>query len=184
MSEEKKTSKKSSTLYYLLSAIGFIALGVVAIMFHNQIADKIDNIMKWVVAGIFGVIAIIDIIKFAQNRSKETIKDLIIGILALAAAIIMIVMPGMLMLLVRIMLGLYLIVEGFFKIKACIGAKKSEVKAWFLPLIFGILSILLGAFIIWSPVFGSLPAVFVIVVGIILIYAGVQNAVSLFVRGK
>ena len=75
MSEEKKTSKKSSTLYYLISAVGFIALGVVAIMFHNQIADKIDNIMKWVVAGIFGIIAIIDIIKFAQNRSKETMTN-------------------------------------------------------------------------------------------------------------
>ncbi|MCQ2544129.1 MAG: DUF308 domain-containing protein [Lachnospiraceae bacterium] len=183
MSEAKKT--KSTTGYYLISAILFIALGVVTIIFNSQITAMIDNIMKWVVAFVFGIIAIIDIIKFASNRSKETIKDLIIGILALVAAVVMIIMPNMLIMLVGILLGLYLVIEGFFKVKACFGAKKSEVKVWYLPLIFGILSILLGAFLICSPwILGELVKWFVIIVGVVLIYAGVQNVISLFVKGK
>lgn len=183
MSKEKET--KSTTLYYVISAIAFIVLGVVAIMFNGQIAGYIDNIMKWVVAAVFGIIAIIDIIKFAKDRSKDTIKDLIIGILALVAAIIMIVMPGMLIKLVGIMLGLYLVVEGCFKVKACIGAKKSSVKVWYLPLILGILSVILGVFLICSPwILGEVVKWFVIIVGVVLIYAGVQNIVSLFVKGK
>ena len=43
MSGEKKSSR---TPYLLFSAIGFIILGIVVIMFKNQIADMLDNIIK------------------------------------------------------------------------------------------------------------------------------------------
>ena len=88
MSKENKSSRKP---YLLLSAIAFIALGVFAIMFSGQIAGMIDNIIKWVVAVILGIIAIVDIISFAKDRSKENIKNLVIGILALIAAVVLIV---------------------------------------------------------------------------------------------
>ena len=71
---KKNDEKKSSrTPFLLLSAIAFIVLGVVVIMFKTQITDMLDNIIKWVAAGILGIVAIINIIAFTKNM-KDIIK--------------------------------------------------------------------------------------------------------------
>ena len=87
MSGEKKSSR---TPFLLLSAIAFIVLGIVVIMFRDPIADMVNNIFKWAAAGILGVIAIINIVAFAKN-TKENIKELIIGALSLIAAVILLI---------------------------------------------------------------------------------------------
>jgi len=181
MSEEKKSSR---TPYLLITAIAFIVFGVIVIMFKNQITDMLDNIIKWVAAGILGVVAIVNIIAFAKNV-KENIKQLIIGALALIAAVILLIshlfgVPNLLIMVIGFMFGLYLIVEGFFKIKGAFDSKKKENKIWYLPLIFGIISIMLGVMIIFFGV--SVTKLFVIAFGILLIYAGIQNLINLFVK--
>ncbi|MCR5847217.1 MAG: DUF308 domain-containing protein [Lachnospiraceae bacterium] len=184
---KKNDEKKSSrTPFLLLSAIAFIVLGVVVIMFKTQITDMLDNIIKWVAAGILGIVAIINIIAFTKNM-KENIKELIIGALALIAAIVLLIshllgVPNLLIMVIGFMFGLYLIIEGFFKLKDAFGSKKSENNLWFVPLIFGILSILLGVLIIFFGV--KVTTIFVLVFGILLIYAGVQNLVNLFIGNK
>ena len=112
MSGEKKSSRSP---YLLLSAIAFIVLGIVVIWFRAPIAGMVNNIFKWVAAGILGVVAIINIIAFAKN-TKEKIKELIIGALALIAAIILLIsdvafkIENLLLIVVGVMFGLYLIV--------------------------------------------------------------------------
>ena len=64
MSGEKKSSRG---LYLFISAIAFIALGIAVIYFRNPIADMVNNIFKWIAAGILGVIAIVNIVAFAKN---------------------------------------------------------------------------------------------------------------------
>ncbi|GEM_PF-5748515 len=184
MSGEKKSSR---TPFLLLSAIAFIVLGIVVIMFRDPIADMVNNIFKWAAAGILGLIAIINIIAFAKN-TKENIKELIIGALSLIAAVILLIsdvafkIENLLLMVIGIMFGLYLIVEGFFKLKAAFASKKNSVKAWFVPLILGLLSIVLGVLIIYLGLFTT--KVFVIIFGIVLIYAGVQNIVNMFFISK
>jgi len=181
-----KENKSSRTPYLLISSILFIVLGVVVIMFKNQISGMLDNIFKWVAAGILGVIAAINIVAFAKN-TKENIKQLIIGALALIAAIVLLIshllgVPNLLMMVIGFMFGLYLIIEGFFKLKAAFASKKSENNAWYVPLIFGIVSILLGVMIIFFGV--SVTKLFVFAFGVLLIYAGIQNFVNLFFNKK
>ena len=114
MSGEKKSSR---TPFLLLSAIAFIVLGIVVIMFKDPIAGMVNNIFKWAAAGILGVIAIINIVAFAKN-TKENIKELIIGALSLIAAVILLIsdvafkIENLLLMVIGIMFGLYLIVEG------------------------------------------------------------------------
>ena len=185
MSDEKKSSR---TPYLLISAILFILLGIVIIMFNQKInsLDLFETVFKWVVAAILGIIAAVNIIIFAKN-TKENIKQLIFGIITLIAAILLVVaefigITNLLMLVVGIIFGLYLIVEGFFKIKAALDSKKSDVSKWFVPLIFGIVSIILGALIIFFGI--KVTKWFVLVLGILLIYAGIQNVVNLFFGKK
>ena len=79
------------------------------------------------------------------------------------------------------MFGLYLIVEGFYKLKASFASKKKSTKAWFVPLILGILSIVLGVLLIYLAILAKISTVvFVVIFGAILIYAGIQNIVNMF----
>ncbi|MCR4649172.1 MAG: DUF308 domain-containing protein [Lachnospiraceae bacterium] len=186
MSKDKEKKSASRTPFLLVSAILFIVLGIVVIMFKSQITDMLDDIIKWVAAGILGIIAAINLVTFAKN-TKENIKQLIIGALALIAAIILLIshllgVPNLLIMVVGFMFGLYLIVEGFFKLKTAFASKKNENNAWYVPLIFGIVSILLGVLIIFFGI--SVTKLFVIAFGILLIYAGIQNVVNLFFGNK
>lgn len=174
--------KKSSTGYYLISAILFIALGVATIMFRGQIEGMLDNIIKWVVAGLFAVAAIVNIIIFAKKPGKSTIVQLIIGILAIVAMIVVMVRADLILWAIGILFGLYLVIEGVVKIVNSFKCKKGGVAAWFLPLIFGILSVLCGLYLIKGTV--AISAYFVLMVGIMLVYAGLQNAVNVFVKTK
>lgn len=176
------TSKKSKTGYYLITAIVFIILGVLTIMYRNQIAEMTDNIIKWVVAGVFAIVAVINIIQFAKNPGKTTIGDLAIGVLALIAMVVMLVASGMFLWLVRIMFGLYLAYEGVMKAVGAFKCKKGTVKAWYVPLILGVLSVIAGVLIVLNPF--KTTTIFFFVVGLVLVYAGIQNAVSLFIKPK
>ena len=183
MSGEKKSSR---TPFLLLSAIAFIVLGIVVIMFKDPIAGMVNNIFKWAAAGILGVIAIINIVAFAKN-TKEKIKELIIGALSLIAAVILLIsdvafkIESLLLIVVGVMFGLYLIVEGFYKLKAAFANKKKSTKAWFVPLILGIISIILGVLLLYLAILAKIGAVvFVVILGAILIYAGIQNIVNMF----
>lgn len=184
MSGEKKSSRG---LYLFISAIAFIALGIAVIYFRNPIADMVNNIFKWIAAGILGVIAIVNIVAFAKNM-KENIKELIIGALSLIAAVILLLsdvafkIENLLLIVTGVMFGLYLIVEGFFKLKAAFASKKSDTKAWFVPLILGVISILLGVLIIYLGIFTT--KLFVFILGVVLIYAGIQNIVNMFFNKK
>ena len=188
MSGEKKSSR---TPYLLLSAICFIALGVVVIWFRASIADMVNNIFKWVAAGLLGIFAVVNIIAFAKN-TKEKIKELIIGALSLIAAVVLLIsdvafkIQGLLLIVIGVMFGLYLFIEGFYKLKAAFASKKGDAKAWFVPLILGFLSIILGALIIYLAIFTvKINAVlFVVIFGVILIYAGIQNIVNMFFNPK
>lgn len=183
MSKEKSSEKKKSkTLYYLITAILFIVLGVVTIIYRNQIADMVDNIIKWVAAAVLAIVAIINIIQFAKNPGKTTIGDLIFGALALIAAVILLVSHNLIIWVIGIIFGLYLVYEGVVKVLASFKCKKGSVKAWFLPLILGILSVIAGVVIVLN--INKAVTIFFFIVGAVLIYAGIQNAVSLFVKVK
>lgn len=188
MSGEKKSSRSP---YLLISAIAFIVLGIAVIVFKSTIVKEINDIIKWVAVGILGIIAIVNIISFVKN-TKENIKELIIGILSFLAAILLLIsnnvfhIESLVLTVIGVMLGLYLIVEGFYKFKASVKSKKNSVKAWFVPLILGILSIVFGVGFIYCSIFYSAEATAYVVValGILFIYAGIQNIVNMFFNTK
>lgn len=176
-----EVSKKSKTGYYLITAIVFVILGVLTIMYRGQIAGAVDNIIKWVVAGVFAIVAVINIIQFAKNPGKSTIGDLLLGIGAVIAMIIVLVMSGMIIWIIRIGFGIYLIYEGVTKIINSFKIKKVSKKVWIVLLVLGIVCALAGALVVFKP-FGD--EVFILIVGIILLYTGIANLVNAFIKAK
>lgn len=197
MSKDKETKSASRTPFLLISAILFVVIGLVILVFNGSIfaLDLLNTVVKWIVAGALGIVAIVNIVIFARNV-KENIKQLIFGALCLIGAVLLVCaeyigIDNLLMLVIGFLFGLYLIIEGFFKIKSSFASKKNENKAWYVPLILGILSIVFGGVIGFYGYYVSALSdtvrnerIFIIILGLMFVYAGIQNVVNLFFGNK
>lgn len=174
--EEKKSKSK---LGYVISAIAFIAVGVLGIIYAQQAADIIEKIVGWVIGGVLIVAGIIDILVFVKNK---TTNNLVIGIFAIVGGIIMLVFHREFIKVIVVVFAAYLVIEGVLKIKAAFENMK-KVKTWWVFLILGVVSLALGVLLIINPATFA-GAVLIKVIGVILIYAGIQNFVHAIMDKK
>lgn len=174
--EEKKNKSK---LGYLISAIAFLALGVLGIIYAPLAADIIEKIVGWVIGGVLIAAGIIDILVFVKNKAAN---NLIIGIFAIAAGAVMLVFHKEFLKVIVVVFAAYLVIEGILKIKAAFENMK-KVKTWWLFLILGVISLAIGALLIVNPATFA-GAVLIRIIGIALIYAGVQNMIHVFLDKK
>ncbi len=180
MEEKKEVVTRS-----LILGIVLIILGVLGIVFAGNIFNVLGNIVGWVVAGIFFLAGIINIVLFVSSITKKdeeknpAIKNLIIGILSIAAGIVLVITPKLIVWIISVFLGVFLLLDGGFKVKEAFAANKAKAKLWFVSLIFGIIGIVLGALAIIYPFrFGmEIGKIFVILISVVLIVSGITNIV-------
>ncbi len=171
MEEKKEVVTRSLILGILL-----IILGVLGIVFAGNIFNVLGNIVGWVVAGIFFIAGIINIVVFVLSITKKdedknpAIKNLIIGILSIAAGVVLVITPKLIVWIISVFLGVFLLLDGGFKVKEAFAANKAKAKLWFVSLIFGIIGIVLGALAIVYPFkFGmEVGKIFVILISVFL----------------
>lgn len=179
-------AKKEVVMRSLILGIVLVALGILGIVFAGNIFNVLGNIVGWVVAGILFIAAIVNIVSFVRSITKKdddkvkpNIKSLVIGILAIAAGVILIIMPQMIVWIISVFLGIFLLLDGGFKVKEALAANKAKAKGWIASLIFGIIGIILGLLAIVYPIkFGmDVGKIFVIIISIVLIVSGITNVV-------
>ena len=169
--------KKSIVARNIVMGILLVAIGVLGIIFAGVIFSALSNIITWVVAVILGISAIVNIIIFVRDR-KNWIQ-LVIGILAIATAVILIIKPDLMVWIISIFLGLFLLVDGGYKVKEAFAANKAKAKFWYISLISGIVGIILGILAVAYPIrFGTeIGKIFVILVSVFLLVTGILNLV-------
>lgn len=178
--------KKEVVVRSLVLGLVLMVLGVLGIIFAGKISSVLGNIVGWVVAAILFVAAVVNIIIFVRSithkgegKVKPDIKSLLIGICAIAAGVILLLIPGMIVWIISVFVGLFLLLDGGFKVKEGLAANKAKAKLWFVSLIFGIIGIVLGIMAIVSPIkFGTeIGKIFVILISVALIVSGITNVV-------
>lgn len=134
--------------YFIVHGIAQIVIGVKASKFHLPY----DGTAFGVLSLIFGILAVI---VFAKNPEATTISwALFMGIA----------------------LGISIIVEGVYSIKAAMLLKKVPRSNWVLILILGIITIILGILMMSVPFTGALAET--IFIGIFLTVFGVVNLID------
>lgn len=174
--EEKKGKSKTG---YVISALAFLIVGVLAIIYAQQAADIIEKVVGWVIGGVLIAAGVIDILVYVKNK---TTNNLIIGIFAIIAGIIMLVFHREFLRVIVVVFAAYLVIEGIFKIKAAFENMK-RVKTWWVFLIMGIVSVALGALLIINPATFA-GAVLIRIIGVVLIYAAAQNFIHAIMDKK
>lgn len=179
-------AKKEVVIRSIILGIVLIALGVVGIIFAGNIANVLNDIVGRVIAIIIIIVGIINIVMFVLSvtkkdgdKAKPNIKSLIFGIIAIAAGVFLVISPALIIWIISVFLGVFLLLDGGYKIKESFAANKAKAKFWYISLILGILGIALGVLAIIAPFrFATeVGKIFVISVCIALIFSGVTNIV-------
>ena len=98
--------------------------------------------------------------------------DLVSGILLMVFGIIILLRPSSLMNFVTIVLGLYILADGVFKIQIAVDSKKFGLSRWWAILVPALICVVFGAMLIFFP--AGTRAVTVIM-GIDLLAEGLLN---------
>lgn len=166
MDEESKL-KQAKRNYFVIAAV-LCVVGLLVMIFRETVVGLLAGVIPGIILCVIGVIEIVVYI-----RTRLNITDLIIGILAIAAGIVLLCDRLLIVKVLAILLGLYLILEGATKIKTAVMAQKDGIKNWFILLIVAVIGIGLGIFLLVKPfVLGN---GFIFIVGLMLFIGGLLN---------
>lgn len=161
-----KTITHIKNAYIAISA-AMIVLGVVFVIFPKLSFDISCYIMG-------GLIAAFGIAKLISYFSKDLYRlafqfDFALGIAAIAIGILIMLNPE----LIALILGIFLVFDGTFKLQTSIDSKRFGMTSWGTILALAIITCICGLFLIFAPI--KAAKVLSVIMGISLIADGIQN---------
>lgn len=177
---DKLKELKSFTWQSVLTSLLFIIIGAILVIEKDAFVKK----ACFTIGGILILIGIVFIVIYAVSDVKKTMNNnkLTVGIALVIAGLVVIIGYSLVKLVVPIVLGVLIIINGFSKLQVAINSRKMDKEKSKVVLIVAILNILLGVFAIcctWMIV----KFIFVII-GLILIFSGITDIINVFYMGK
>jgi uncharacterized membrane protein HdeD (DUF308 family) len=156
---------------FLIRGILALAFGVACLVFPIA--------ALWVIALLFGVYAFVDgivavVASIRMNHAGGRWGWLLLeGILGILAGLVVFAYPGLAALTLALLLGAWAIVTGVLAIASAFSARRHVPNEW-LWVLSGVVSLIFGIAIFWSPAFGLfalvwMVAFYAILAGIFLI---------------
>jgi len=170
--------KRESNLNLFLTSILSMILGIILIV----ATEDILTVFNYIFVCIFGIIGVIQLIGFVLGKDylENDYNRLILGIVFIWLAFIMYVYYMMIINILPIIFSLYLFIMGSFMIIRYFTEKKLLGIGFKKYLILGIISIIVGIFLIFEPWFGvftylKITGVNVILISIIFLFEFFDN---------
>ena len=156
---------------YTMSAILSIIMWLVLLIWPGT-TTQIVSTMLGIVLLSYGII---QIVMFLWTREKTVFSQgiLLLGIIFAVIGAWIILKPEMIIMAVPAIVGILIIIHGLHNIIQAVDLKREGYEKWWLALLFGVLTVLFGALLIYNP-FGAVEVV-VRMIGIFMIYDGVSD---------
>lgn len=131
----------------LLSAVLTLLLGLLLVIMPGMAVETLFLLLGWMLV-ITGVVSILSSLLTRGRPVGQS--DLVLGLLELATGLAILAKPGLLVSLCGVLLGLLLVMHGARDIQS---ARESRALGydWKLSLAVGILTLIMGAFVIFNP---------------------------------
>ena len=166
-----KEELKKYTLGLIILFIAAIIIGVFMVMYPDISLTTLGVIVALFMIFNGILLILIDIKMWSYSIPFD---GLLQGILRIILGVLLFQNPDTLSVYIGIVLGIWIIISGFGSIKLAWALRKTEAP-WVLMMILGILNILVGAAVLYSPVLASMA--FTTSVGIVLIVHAIINIV-------
>lgn len=162
--------------FALLRAVVYVVLGIFTLL----MPEKVFQITMYLFAGYFTVMGLLSIYESYRERNEVLFSDggVISGVISLIGAVLLAVFGKELVSILPILLGIFVVLYGVFRILQALDARKLGYKFSIGFLIISILIFLVGIFMLINP-FNSVIIVMQIFGGILIIM-GIMEALSYF----
>lgn len=162
---------RNAKIAYVLISVAMIALGAILILWPEISALAVCNIIGAILA-VFGIIKLVGY--FSRDMYRLAFQfDLALGIFSVLVGLLMLVHPTSVVMLVPVIIGVFVILDGTFKLQTAYDAKRFGMGGWWGILLLAIVTCLGGLFLVINPFQGA--NALMILLGITLAVDGIQN---------
>ena len=162
--------------FYIICSILLCAIGILLICWPTLSAGVLCIVLG-VISLVYGAEKIIGY--FSRDMYRLAFQfDLALGIFVAIIGVILLLHPGKVLQLVDFIVGLFVMIEGVFKVQTSVDTFRFGLKAWWIILVGALLSIVLGLILLFSLL--PATALLMVFVGISLLMDGIQNLFNAF----
>jgi uncharacterized membrane protein HdeD (DUF308 family) len=171
--ENKKMGEflKNLKANYTLSAVICVVIGVVLVIWPATSTQVVCMVLGGMLLG-YGMIQIV-LYLFTRERTIYLQGMLILGIVFSVIGVWILLKPESIIAAVPIIMGIIIIIHGLHNTIQAIDLKKMNYGNWWVALLCGLLTILLGGVLVYNPF--SVVNTVVRVIGLFLIYDGLSD---------
>ena len=171
MNDKRRSSVKKAKIAYITYSIVLIALGVL-LMFMRE--TQIELAAK-IIGAILLCCGIVKFIAYFVNDAYGLAFqfDFALGLFTVIMGLLLFFHPLDMLKLINILVGIFVIVDGAFKLQTAKDARQFGMQYWWMILIFALFTTLAGLLLVFNPL-GSMVAVTVLC-GIALVLDGIEN---------
>ena len=105
-----------------------------------------------------------------ENSSTWDVAMCVLGAVLLALGLFIIIRPGVVVGFVGILFAVVLFLHGIYDFREMINLKKMGDERWWISLILGIVTFLMGVLVLISPI--AIPTIMTVLTGIFLVFDG------------
>lgn len=161
--------------FYIACSVMLCLIGVLLIVWPTLSTQVLCTVLG-ILSLVYGAEKIIGY--FSRDLYHLAFQfDLALGIFVALIGVVLLFHPGQVMSIVAFIVGLFMLVEGVFKVQTAVDARRFGLKGWWLILLGALALILLGLCLLFDPFANVTLMVFV---GISLLADGIQNLFNAF----
>lgn len=171
MSTAQKNSVKRVKIAYIAYSIVLLALGITMLF----IGESQIVLLAKTTGGVLLCCGIVKFIAYFTNDAYGLAFqfDFALGIFTVIMGLLLLIYPKNVLQIANILIGIFVIVDGAFKLQTAKDAKTFGMKYWWLILIFALITTLVGMFVVFNP--SKAAMAITAVCGIALIADGIEN---------
>lgn len=154
----------------ILTALGFIALGVILIIWPTQTLKT----SCYILAVLLIAIGVVSLISYVRKDITGILYryDLVVGVSAALGGILIIIKAEQLMELIPVVLGFLVTISGILKIQNSIDMLRLGHGTWYIAFALAIINIVFGIILLINPFIWE---IFITCVGVALVYSGITD---------
>ncbi len=156
-----------------IASLMYLLLGVLLLVWPGQFIQ----IACYVIGALMIAFCVITVLGELRRKNMNIIT-VMISIMIAAIGIVIIANPALVSSIIPVTFGLVLLVDGVINIRHAIGMKRYKERTWGPMLVMGLITLVLGVFILVHP-YGTAQLAFR-VLGAALIYNGISDIFILY----
>lgn len=170
ISDPSKDSRKTALLKNLAGSVLLVALGILLLLRPDFATNTVASVLGWILIGGGAILIAVALL----NRDVMGLPELILGIVAAAVGIFIVIRPDFLASLFGTLIGIYLGFQSAVNLISAVSLKKAG-KLFMPTLVLGLVLMVLALVLIFVPI--SLSRFLVRTVGVLMILGGLTNLV-------